>query len=51
MIDPSNVADVEPGEILARYVFARNQIRTSDNSVKPAAFMPPPDLEMSVTRH
>lgn len=51
MISPAEVPDIDPGETLARYVFARSHFRPSDNTVKPDAFMPPADLEMSVTRH
>jgi hypothetical protein len=50
MIDPNNVTDVATNELLARYVLQKNHVR-SDQSIKPNAYMPPPDLELSVTRH
>ena len=51
MIDPNNVPDVAADEMLARFILQRSHIRPSDRSVKPDAFMPPSDLELSVTRH
>jgi hypothetical protein len=51
MIDPTNVPDVAADETLARYILQRSHMRPSDRSLKPDAFMPPPDLELSVTRH
>jgi hypothetical protein len=50
MIDPENVPEVAPDENLARYIFFHSHVR-QDNSVKADAFMPPPDRELSVTRH
>lgn len=44
------MAVLPPEEKLARFVFSRNHVR-SNGSVKGDAFMPPPDLQMSVTRH
>lgn len=35
---------------MARYVFSRSHIR-ADGTTKPNAFLPPEDLELSVTRH
>ena len=51
MIDPNNVPEVAPGETLARYILQRSHVRPGNLSVKPDAFMPPPSLELSVTRH
>jgi hypothetical protein len=51
MIDPASVPDVGDNETLARYVLQRSHIRRSDRTVKPDAFMPPPDLQLSATRH
>lgn len=50
MIDPRAVPDVSADELLARFILQKSQIRL-DCSIKPNAFMPPPDLELSVTRH
>ncbi len=50
MIDPSNVPDVSADELLARYILQKSYIR-GDRSIKPNAFMPPTNLELSVTRH
>lgn len=38
-------------ELLARFVLFRRHIRTSDQTVKPEAFIPYPRPELSVTRH
>jgi len=51
MIDPQNVPEIEPDEELARFIFSSRHLRTSDNTIKPDAFLPPPDAELSVTRH
>lgn len=51
MIDPSDVPQVDPNELLARFIFSRGHIRNSDETIKPQAFMPPPHAELSVTRH
>lgn len=50
MIDPSNVPQVSSGEVLARYILQNSHLR-EDRSIKPNAFMPPRNLELSVTRH
>jgi len=42
---------VQDSEWLARFIFSRSHIRTSDNTAKPDAFVPPLSLELSVTRH
>lgn len=42
---------VQSSEILSRYIFDKIHYRTSDQSVKHTAFMPPPDdLRLSVFR-
>ena len=38
-------------ELVARFVISKRWIRSSNQSVKPDAFMPPPNKEFSVTRH
>lgn len=40
--------DADPGETLTRYIFQRNRIRRSDNSVKHTAFEPPATGRLSV---
>jgi hypothetical protein len=42
---------VDESELLARFIFSRSHIRTSDSTLKPDAFIPPINLELSVTRH
>jgi hypothetical protein len=42
---------IKDQELLARYIYSSNRIRSSDLTVKPSAFMPPDNLELSVTRH
>lgn len=51
MIDPNHVPAVTHDESLARFVFHGSHIRQPIKTVKPDAFMPPPNLELSVTRH
>ncbi len=50
MIDPASVPPVAADELLARFVLQRSHVR-SDRTVKPDAFLPPPNLELSVIRH
>src|SRR5262245_53650364 len=50
MIDPTNVPNVANDELVGRYILQSSYVR-SDQTVRPNAFMPPPDLELSVTRH
>ena len=38
-------------ELIARFVFSKRRVRTSDQSVKPDVFMPHPYTDLSVTRH
>lgn len=42
---------VAPQELLSRFILYRDHIRTSNNTVKPQAFMPHPHEDLSVTRH
>ena len=51
MIDPANVPDVAADELLARFVLQSSHVRSSNQTVKADAFMPPPNGKMSVTRH
>lgn len=53
MLDPTKIPfpTVDPNELLARYVFSQRHIDRQAQRVKADAFMPPPNLEMSVTRH
>lgn len=51
MLDPTQVPPVAPDELLARFVLFSRHFRSSDNSVKPEAFMPHPLTELSMTRH
>jgi hypothetical protein len=38
-------------EMLARFVLKKEWIRKADNTLKQDAFIPPKDLQLSVTRH
>jgi len=51
MIDPAHVPEVGAVEMLARYALFSGHIRNSDKTLKADAFMPPPDRELSTTRH
>ena len=50
MLDPSNIPAVHPSELLARYVLFSRHIR-SDKTIKPDAFIPHPNIALSLTRH
>jgi len=43
--------EVAGGGLLARYILTRRHIRSSNDTVKPEAFMPHPYIDLSVTRH
>ena len=43
-------SNVSPEEMLARFILQRNRLRP-DLTIKPDAFIPPSNLELSVTRH
>ena len=51
MIDPAHVPPVDPQEMLARYVLYGRYVRSSDQTVRPEAFIPHPHVDLSVTRH
>jgi len=51
VLDPGAIPSVDPAEVLARYVLFSGHFRTSDNSVKPNAFIPHPYADLSLTRH
>jgi hypothetical protein len=51
MIDPSDVPDVTADEVVARFIYRSSDIRSSDGTIKPDAFVPRPHAELSVTRH
>lgn len=51
MLDPKNIPIIDPNETLARFVLYSGHVKTSDNSVRPDAFMPPAVGGLSVTRH
>ena len=51
MLNLSRIPPVAEDELLARYILSSRHIRSSDNTVKPEAFMPHPHTELSLTRH
>jgi hypothetical protein len=51
MIDPANVPAVSDEELLARFILSSRHIRSSNQTVKPDAFIPPANNKSSVTRH
>jgi hypothetical protein len=50
MSDVSGVP-ISDDEMLARFVLKKEWIRKADNTPKQDAFIPPKDLQLSVTRH
>lgn len=46
--EASNIND---NELLARFIVSKRWIKSSDHAIRFNAFMPPPDRELSVTRH
>jgi len=48
VLEPPTLAEDEK---LARFVLKKEWVRKVDNSIKPDAFIPPKDLQLSVTRH
>jgi hypothetical protein len=46
-----SLTPVTDNEVLARFVLFRGWIRSSNNTVKPDAFVPYPYPDLSVTRH
>src|SRR5262245_5861447 len=51
MLAPDQIYPVDATELLARFVVRSSHIRTSNNTVKPDAFIPHPRVELSLTRH
>jgi hypothetical protein len=51
VLDPAAIPDVEPDEILARFVHFKRHVRSFDSTVRPDAFIPHPHADLSVTRH
>ncbi len=44
-------AQVDDGELLARFILFKRHVRRSDNTVRPEALIPAPKTQLSVTRH
>ncbi len=51
MFDPAHVPPVEQNETVARFILFSGHFRSSDQRVKPDAFIPHPRSEVSMTRH
>lgn len=49
MIDPGNVPEIRPDEVVTRFILQSSHFR-ADGTVKSDAFMPPPNLRFSVNR-
>jgi hypothetical protein len=49
-VSNQNLPDLQADEALARFVMFRDWVR-ADGTVRPDAFIPPKDLNFSVTRH
>ena len=50
MLDASNIPDVDAQELLSRFILSSKHFSRDQSRVKPDAFMPPPNRELSVTR-
>lgn len=50
MLDPSNVPEVGLNEMLSRFILTRQYMKQQTKQIKPAAFVPHPYEELSVTR-
>lgn len=50
MLRPDSIPDVGRQETLSRFIISRSHVRSSDNTVKPDAFVPHPYEELSVNR-
>lgn len=50
MFDPANVPDVDLNEMLSRFILTRQYVNQQTQQLKPAAFVPHPYEELSVTR-
>ncbi|OLE55633.1 MAG: hypothetical protein AUI36_16825 [Cyanobacteria bacterium 13_1_40CM_2_61_4] len=51
MSDDGGPPSISADEWLARFILFKNWIRSSDQTVKPDAFIPHPYPDLSVTRH
>ena len=51
MSDSPNLPEIGDEERLARFVVFSGWVRSSDKTIKPDAFIPAKNLELSVTRH
>ncbi len=51
MFDPAHVPPVEHNETVARFILFSGHLRSSNQTVKPDAFIPHPRPELSMTRH
>ena len=51
MNDSVEATEISADELVSRFIKSRHWIRASGDTVKPDAFMPPSDLNLSVTRH
>lgn len=51
MLDPAQIPPVDSAEMLARFIIFSRHFRSSNNTVKPDAFIPHPQIDLSVTRH
>lgn len=50
MLDPANVPEVGLDELLSRFILTRQYVNQHTKQLKPAAFVPHPYEELSVTR-
>ena len=50
MLDPANVPEVGLDELLSRFILTRQYVNQQTKQLKPAAFVPHPYEELSVTR-
>ncbi|MEJ7590426.1 MAG: hypothetical protein WKF77_02685 [Planctomycetaceae bacterium] len=50
MLDPANVPDVDLNEMLSRFILTQQYVNRQTKQLKPAAFVPHPYEELSVTR-
>ena len=51
MLDPAQIPAVAVNEQLARFILFSRHIRSSNQTVKPDAFIPHPHSELSMMRH
>ena len=51
MLDPAHVPEVGLDELLSRFILTRQYVNQQTYQLKPAAFVPHPYEELSVTRH